>query len=283
MARPTFLSRDFLTGGGALGFALVLGVAALVVLAPVIAPRDPLAIVGRPLTWPFQDSRLPLGTDMLGRDLWAGLVHGARVSLLTAGVATAAAVTFGTAIGAVAGWYRGRLGAVLMRLTDAVQTVPGFVLALTLVAVLGPGQSSTLAAIAAVSWTGVARVVRAEVLSLSARGFVLASRALGMGDGALLVRRVLPPVLAPVAVLATAVAASAILIESALAFLGLGDPNRPSWGAMIGAGRAVLRSAWYVSALPGAAIAVTVLGIGLLGEGLARALDPRRRAARPKA
>jgi peptide/nickel transport system permease protein len=162
-----------------------------------------------------------------------------------------------------------------MRFTDAVQTVPGFLLALALVAVLGPSTSSVVMAIALVSWPGTARVVRAEFLSLREREFVLACRTMGMSDTRLIFGQMLPNVASSIVVLATVVVSIAILVESALSYLGLGDPNSVTWGGMIAAGRPVFRTAWTVSAIPGLAIVVTVLGVSLIGEALTNAVNPR--------
>ncbi len=258
------------------GLAIIAIVVAMALAAPLLFPLDPLDSVGRPLIAPFETWRHPLGTDRLGRDLAAGVFHGAQVSLAIGALAALLAVGIGVLAGATAGYYRGWIDEALMRVVEAFQTVPSFVLALALVAVLGPSISSSIIAVALSTWTQSARLVRAEYLSLGQRDFVRACRALGMRDGAIMFRHILPNALPPVIALATLTMAIAILVESALAFLGLGDPNRVSWGAMIGSGRALLRTAWYVSAVPGVAIALTVLGITMFGEGLNAALDPRR-------
>jgi len=269
------LARDPFSVVGAIIVALV---ATAAVLAPVAYPDNPLDTVARPLIAPFVTLQHPLGTDRLGRDLAAGLAHGARISLAIGLGAALLAVAIGVVVGALAGFYRGWVDDLLMRIVEAFQTVPSFVLALALVAVLGPSLASSIVAVAISSWTQTARLVRGEYLSLRDRDFVRACRALGMGDGAIMFRHILPNILSPVTALATMTVAVAILVESALAFLGLGDPSVVSWGAMIGGGRALLRTAWYVAAIPGMAIAVTVLGITLFGEGLNAALDPRRQA-----
>ncbi len=269
------LRRDRIAIFGAAVTALVV---ALALAAPVLFPGDPLDMAARPLTPPLVNWAVPLGTDRLGRDLLAGVVHGARASLAIGVVAALLAVAIGVVVGALAGFYRGWIDELLMRVVEAFQTVPGFVLALALVAVLGPSSTSSIVAVAVISWTQTARIVRAEFLALRERDFVRACRALGASDGAIMFRHILPNALPPVIALATMTIAVAILVESALAFLGLGDPNVASWGAMIGSGRALLRTAWYVSAVPGIAIAVTVLGITLLGEGLTAALNPRQMA-----
>lgn len=264
------------------GLVLAALVLVLAVTAPLLFPADPLALVGRPLRPPFTDPRFPLGTDALGRDLAAQLFHGARLTLLVALSAMALALVAGVVVGAAAGYRGGWVDDALMRLADMVQTVPNFILALTLVAVLGPSVTSTVAAVAAVSWAGVARVVRAEVLALRERPFVLAAQAMGMRGRDILRLHILPNAAAPVLVMASVVVAVAILVDSALAFLGLGDPDPVSWGAMIGGGRGVLRAAPHVAAVPGLAILATVVGVSLLGDGLAAALDPRSPRNHPR-
>jgi peptide/nickel transport system permease protein len=275
--RRRFWRRFFANRGGAIGIAITLLVLAVAAGGPWLYPGDPLDTVARPLLPPFADARWPLGTDRNGRDIAAGIAHGARVSLAIGVTAAAGAIFIGTLIGALAGFYGGWIDEALMRLTDAAQTVPNFLLALALVAVLGPATWSVVTAIALVSWPGTARVVRAEVLSLRERPFVLACRAMGIGDGRLILVHILPNAASPIVVLATVVVSIAILVESALSYLGLGDPNIVTWGGMIAAGRPVFRSAWTVSAIPGIAIVVTVLGVSLIGEALTDALNPRGR------
>ncbi len=257
------------------GLALLGAVFVMMVGASILYPDDPLEMTGPPFIWPFQDTGHVLGTDNFGRDIAAGVVHGARTSLLIGGVATFVALFVGGVIGSVAGYYGGWTDEALMRLTEAFQTVPNFILLLVLVAILGPSIGNIILAIGVVSWTSTARIVRAEVLALRKREFVEACRSLGMGDGKIIFVQIMPNALPPVIVLASVVMAVAILQESALAFLGLGDKNVVSWGGMIGNGKDVLRTAWYVSAAPGCAILVTVLGISLVGQGLNDVLNPR--------
>jgi peptide/nickel transport system permease protein len=245
------------------------------VLAPVLAPQDPFAIVDKPFLPPFGDYLF--GTDSLGRSMWAGLAHGARTTLLIATIATVSAVAFGTVIGAVAGYYGGLVDDALMRLTEFFQTIPSFIFAIVLVAILTPSAASLIIAIAVVSWPPIARVVRGEVLSVRTREFVQAAIVAGQGDNAILFRQVLPNTLSPLIVTGSLLVATAILVESALAFLGLGAPNLMSWGFMVGAGRSFLRDAWWLVAIPGIAILLTVLSINLVGEGLNDALNPRLR------
>ncbi len=269
-------AERFTTNRGAIaGMVILASVILLAAAAPLLFPGDPLDIVGRPLTEPFEDWRFPFGTDRLGRDILAGLAHGARASLFVGLVAAMGAILIGILIGSVAGYFGGWIDEVLMRLTETFQTVPAFILALALIAVMGPGVVSIAVAIALVSWTGPARITRAEFLTLKQREFVAASRVLGQTNAHIIFRDILPNALAPIIVLGSVIVASAILIESALSYLGLGDPNRATWGQMIASGRSVFRSAWYVSSIPGFAILLTVLAVSLVGEGLTDASNPR--------
>lgn len=267
--------RILRTPEGAAGLALLgLGVAAAL-LAPLLLPGDPLDIAGRPLTQPFANPALPLGTDRLGRSILAGLLYGARSTLATAGTVALIALALGAAVGVTAGYLGGLADEALMRVADAIQTVPAFVLALALVSVAGPSQGTVVLALAAGAWTGPARVVRAQVLSLRSRPFVEASRLFGRPPLAVAFDVVLPNALGPLIALAAVIVANAILLEAALAFLGLGDPNAASWGAMIAEGRSVLRTAPHVIVAPGLAVMVTVLAVSLLGEGISRAIETR--------
>ena len=218
-----------------------------------------------------------LGSDSLGRDVAAGIAHGAKTSLLIGLLATIVAVGFGTIMGGLAGYYGGRIDNLLMRTTEMFQTIPSFVFAILLVAIMKPSIESIVIAIAVVSWPAVARLVRGEFLSLKNREFVQACHTVGMGDAQIMLREILPNCLSPIIVIGSLMVATAILIESGLAFLGLGDPNIMSWGFQIGAGRTLLRSAWWVCTFPGIAILITVLAINLVGEGLNDALNPRLR------
>ncbi|MCZ8314006.1 ABC transporter permease [Phreatobacter sp.] len=258
-----------------IGLILLLIVIAMAVSAGWLYPRDPLALAGRPLVWPFANPRFPLGTDNSGRDIAAQIFHGARISLLIGGVATIIAVAIGIVIGAVAGYYGGWVDTVLMRVTEAFQTLPNFLLLLVLVAVFGSTIGTVIVAVGVVSWPAPARLTRAEFLSLRNREFVQAGRTLGLKDLKLIFGEILPNALPPVIVYASVVMALSILLESALAFLRLSDPNVASWGNLIGLGRDVLRVQWYVSAIPGIAILLTVLAVSLVGQGLNDALNPR--------
>ncbi|MCI0546328.1 MAG: ABC transporter permease [Candidatus Rokubacteria bacterium] len=257
------------------GLGLLLVVLAMAISAPYLFPEDPFAMVTRPLLWPGQERAYLLGSDMLGRDLLAGIFHGARVSLSIGAAATAAALGVGVLVGALAGFHGGLADDLLMRGTEAFQTIPPFVFVIVVVVIARPSIRSIVLAIALVSWPSVARLVRAEFLALRHREFVQACRAVGMGDLRIAVRQILPNALPPIIVTASIMVATAILTESALAFLGLGDPNVMSWGSMIGAGREMLRTEWYLTAVPGLAILLTVLALNLIGEGLNDALNPK--------
>lgn len=260
-----------------LGLALFIIVVLMAALADVVTPGDPLRLAGTPLTAPLTVAENPWGTDQLGRDIMSGIFHGARISLAIGVVATIISIAIGIVIGAVAGYFGGRVDGALMRVTEAFQTIPSFVLLLTLVAIFGSSIENIVIAIGVVSWTAPARMVRAEFMSLRKREFVDAARNLGVNDISIIFREILPNALPPVIVFASVVMATAILMESALAFLGLGDPNYASWGNMIGQGRAVLRTAWFCSVIPGMAILLTVLSFSLMGEGLNEALNPRQK------
>jgi peptide/nickel transport system permease protein len=253
---------------------LLLLVAAAALLAPYLFPDSPWEMAGTPFRRPLTDGFL-LGTDTLGRDILSGIVHGARVSLMLGVVATLVAVGVGVVVGALAGYFGGIVDDILMRLTEFFQTIPSFVLAVVLVAIFTPSIGSIVVSIAIVSWPPVTRVVRAEFLSLRSREFVQAAEVLGRGRLAIMFTEILPNALSPIIVLASLMVATAILLESSLSFLGLGDPNLMSWGFMIGSGRSVIRIAWWMSVFPGIAIFLTVLALNLVGEGLNDALNPR--------
>lgn len=272
-----FLRRYLASPPAVIGLILLALVLAMAAFADLLFPRDPLGLAGRPLQWPLANPRFWLGTDNMGRDIAAQVFHGARISLLIALVSTALAIVIGVVVGAVAGFYGGVVDDVLMRVTEAFQILPNFLLLLVLVAVFGSTLATVTIAIGVVSWPASARLTRAEFLSLRNRDFVAACRGLGMGDLRLIFAEILPNALPPVIVYAGVIMAVAILLESALAFLSLSDPNVPSWGNLIGAGRSVLRTQWYVSAIPGVAILVTVLAVSLVGQGLNDALNPRLR------
>ena len=243
--------------------------------APLLYDQSPWRMVQRPFLPPMAVDGFWFGTDTLGRDIGAGLAYGAQVSLLIGLVSTVVALAIGVPLGAIAGYFGGWLDDALMRFTEFFQTIPSFALAIVIVAILEPSISSIVLAIALVSWPPVARLVRGEFLSLRSREYVQAAVLSGLSPPAIIFRQVLPNTISPIIVLASLMVASAILLESALSFLGLGDPNVMSWGYMIGAGRTVLRQAWWICVFPGVAILLTVLSLNLIGEGLNDAFNPR--------
>lgn len=266
--------RRFSRNRAAVGGLVVLVVVIMAAVAgPVFYPVDPFDMIGRPSVPP--SARYPLGTDVSGRDILAGLLHGGRVSLLIGIVASVMATLVGLIVGALAGYYGGAIDNLLMRCTDFFLTIPSFVLAVVLVAIFSPSIVSVTAAIAVVSWPSVARLARAEFIAQRDREYVQAARAIGMSGIEIIVRQILPNALPPIIVVSSLMVATAILTESGLSFLGLSDPNVISWGYMIGVARTVLRVAWWMSAIPGITILVTVLCINLVGEGLNDALNPR--------
>jgi peptide/nickel transport system permease protein len=268
--------RRFARNRMALFGAFILAiVAGLTVLSPWLYPDGAFVLVGPPLQPPL--GRFLLGTDVLGRDVAAGVVEGARTSLLIGISAALSAVLFGAVVGALAGYYRGAVDIVLMRVTEFFQTIPAFLLAMLLVVILSPSVFSVIIAIAAVSWPGIARLVRGEFVSLGGREFILASTGLGASATRIIFRHLLPNCLSSIVAVGSLLVATAILLETGLAFLGLGDPNVMSWGLQISAGRVSLRAAWWVCTFPGIAILLTVLAINLVGDGLNEALNPRLR------
>ncbi|MEN5084576.1 ABC transporter permease [Bosea sp. TWI1241] len=252
---------------------LLTGVVALAVAAPWLYPDGPFEMVGAPFSPPLEE--FPLGTDMLGRDIAAGIAYGARISLLVGAVATLFIVVLGTVIGGTAGYYGGRIDSAVMRITEFFQTIPTFIGAIVIVAIMGPTLPNVIGAIAIVSWAPLARLVRAEVIAVKNREFTAACLALGMSDLRIMLVQILPNVLSTIVVAGSLMVATAILFESGLSFLGLGDPNVMTWGFMIGAGRAAIRTAWWMVTLPGLAVLLTVLAINLVGDALNEALNPR--------
>ena len=273
--RRTVFRRTLSRPAGAIGGGLLLLVVLAALCASWLSPGDPLAITGTPFLTAFSSSGHPLGTDSLGRDVFAGLLHGARVSLAVGMSATVIGLAIGTLIGALSGYFGGWTDACLSRLIELFQTIPSFVLLVVLVAITAPTVATVSLGIGIVTWPQVARLVRAEFRALKHRDFVMAARSLGFGHLRIMTREILPNALPSLVVTGSVMLASAILMESALSFMGLSDPDRVSWGSMIGAGREFLRTDAALTALPGFAIMLTVLAVNLLGEAYNAAADPR--------
>ncbi|MGV2106117.1 ABC transporter permease [Agrobacterium vitis] len=268
--------KIFLTNPNALiGVAFLAIVIITALLAPLLYPGDPLEMVSRPFLWPGQNPAYPLGTDSMGRDVLAGIVHGARVSLTVGIAATVMGLTIGVTIGALAGYFGGVIDDVLVKIIEIFQTLPSFVLLVVLVAIAQPSITTVTFAIGVITWPMVARLTRAEFRAIREKDYVLAARSLGYGHARIMFAEILPNALPPIIVTSSVMVAGAILMEAALSFMGLGDPNRVSWGSMIGSGREVIRTAWYLTALPGLAIVFTVISLNLISDGLNDALNPR--------
>ncbi|MQA61956.1 MAG: ABC transporter permease subunit [Actinophytocola sp.] len=259
---------------GLLGAALTTTLVVVAILAPVLAPYDPFGIDG-PVLHPPSGAHL-LGTDALGRDVFSGVIHGTRTSLLIAGVVGVLVLLIGSFVGAVSG-YAGRWADdVLMRFTEAFQVLPRFFLAIVVIAFFGPGIDRLIIVLGCTSWPMLARLVRAEVLSLKQREFVAAAQAHGASGVRVVVREILPNALPPAIALLGLILAQVILIEAGLGFLGLGDPNAMSWGYLANEAQRFLRVAWWLPMSPGLAILLAVLGLNLLGDALTDALGGRR-------
>lgn len=257
------------------GFIIIVSVFLLAMLAPFISPYDPNDINVKAILLAPSASHW-MGTDGLGRDVLARMLHGGRISLLVGLVAVGIATAIGIVLGAISGYYRGWVDTFIMRLVDVMLSIPSFFLILAVIAFLTPSIWNIMIVIGLTSWMGVTRLVRAEFLSLHGREFVLASRTLGAKDARLIFRHLLPNSLTPIIVSSVLGVASAVLMESGLSFLGLGvQAPQASWGNILTDGKEYIQFAWWLSLFPGMAILLTVLGYNLLGEGLRDALDPR--------
>ncbi len=259
------------------GLVIVLLVVGVALFAPLIAPYDyakidPNAVL-LPPSW-----RHPFGTDYLGRDVLSRVIWGARVSVEVGVVSVGIACAIGTVVGAVAGYFGGIVDEIIMRFVDIMLCFPTFFLILAVISVLEPSILNIMVVIGLTSWMGVARLVRAEVLSLREREFVLSARISGVPTWRIILKHILPNAMGPVIVAATLGVGSAILVESGLSFLGIGvQPPTPSWGGILASGKDAIQIAWWLSFFPGCAILLTVLGYNLLGEGLRDILDPKSR------
>ncbi|MFQ5433045.1 MAG: oligopeptide ABC transporter permease [Nitrospinota bacterium] len=271
MVAERFRRNRFAMGGGALVLALFL----IAVLAPTLSPYDPGHVDTGILLQPPSAAHW-LGTDELGRDVLSRMIYGSRISLMVGFVAVGLATVIGVIIGAISGYYGGWVDELMMRFVDIMLTFPSFFLILAVIAMLEPSIVNVMVVIGITGWMGVARLVRAEFLSLRKRDFVAAAQSIGQSDFAIIFRHILPNAMAPVLVSATLGIAGAILTESALSFLGIGvQPPTPSWGSILTEGKNYIEFAWWLSLFPGLSILFTVLGYNLLGEGLRDALDVR--------
>jgi peptide/nickel transport system permease protein len=256
----------------AAGAAMVLSLVVVAAFAPILAPHDPTRAIATTFGDPGAPSRaFPLGTDELGRDVLSRIIYGARISLTVGVAAMVVTMTIGVAIGLLSGFFGGAVDFLLMRFTDVMLTLPALLLAMAFVAVLRPSLLSILLVIGLVSWTGVARVVRAETLTMTQRDFVLAARALGAPPSRLILRHVLPNVAPIIVVMAVLGTSGTLLLDAGLSFLGLGvPPPIPSWGRMIEEATMYIRTAPWLAAFPGLAILYAVLSFNLLGYGYLR-------------
>ncbi|MGQ0816188.1 MAG: oligopeptide ABC transporter permease [Gemmatimonadota bacterium] len=274
-------SRHFRKSGIALaGLAILIVMYLIALLAPLIAPYDPIAqrdIVATSFLPP--SGAHWLGTDRFGRDVLSRIVYGARISLSIGFIATLISVTLGTVLGAIAGYFGGKIDALLMRFTDMVLSFPRLILLIMIVALFSPSVALIITVLGLTQWPNTTRIVRGDVLSLREREFIQAAHALGMGKRRIIFRHLIPNVLAPVIVTATLGIGNTIVLEAGLSFLGLGvQPPTPSWGNMVADGRDSLLGSWWVATFPGLTIVMTVLAFNLVGDGLRDALDPRLRS-----
>ena len=264
--------RNKLALSGLIFIAMMLTIA---VLAPLVAPYDPAHIDAKNILSAPSMSHI-FGTDTLGRDIFSRVVYGSRISLSIGFIAVGIAVLIGIFFGSVAGYYGGRLDSIIMRSVDIMLCFPTFFLILAVIAILEPSILNIMVVIGLTSWMGVARLVRAEVLTLKERDYVLAAKVMGASDTRIILRHIIPNAIGPVLVSATLGIGGAILVESALSFLGIGvQPPTPSWGNILMDGKATLGVAWWLTIFPGVFILLTVLAYNLLGEGLRDMLEPR--------
>ncbi len=261
-----------------LGLAIIVLLVLLAIFAPQLSPNDPTkACLGDRLIAPFTESKYPLGTDHLGRCVLSRLLYGARISLAVGITVVGVSTVIGVTLGVVSGYYGGISDSVIMRFVDATLSLPSIFLAVVIAGMLGRGLASVMIALVAIEWTSYARVTRGSVLSLKEKEFVESARSLGARDIHIMACHILPNIIAPVIVVATIGMAYVILAAAALSFLGFGaQPPTPEWGAMLNAGRVYMRTAPYLTILPGFAIMLLVIAFNLLGDGLRDILDPRR-------
>ena len=269
-----FFARRFARNRGAVvGLVGVCLISLLAIASGLVAPYDPHDIVAKPFQAP--SGGYWMGTDDLGRDVLSGVIFGGRASLMVGLVSAGMAVVIGVVIGAVSGYYGGKLGDLLMRLTEMFMVVPQFFLAILIVAFFGSGFGKIILVIGILSWPTVARLVRAQFLWLKEQQFVEAARSLGMSAPGIILGEILPNAIPPAIVAGSLQIARAILLEASLSFLGLGDPNIFSWGTLLHDAQPFLRQAWWIALWPGLAISIVVLAFNLVGDGLNDALNPR--------
>jgi len=260
-----------------IGLIILIPMFLCAIFAPIISPHDPVEpdlkniLAGPSLSHPF-------GTDTLGRDVLSRVIYGSRISLLVGFVSVGIATLIGILIGAVSGYSGGIVDEIIMRFVDLMMCFPTFFLILAVIALLEPSIWNIMIVIGLTTWMGIARLVRAEILSIKGKEYVLAAKAMGFSKSRIIFRHVLPNAVSPVYVVATLGIGGAILIESALSFLGIGvQPPTPSWGNILTQAKDNIEVAWWLSLYPGLAIFLTVMGYNLLGEGLRDVFDPRRR------
>ncbi|MGI9077375.1 MAG: ABC transporter permease [Gemmatimonadaceae bacterium] len=270
---PSTLAAVFALPAGKAGLVLIGVTLVTALLAPLLATTDPFALTGPTLAPPSLAHLM--GTDALGRDLFSGVLYGARTSLLIAGAVGSLAFVCGTGIGMIAGYRGGLLDDVLMRITELFQVLPRFFLVVVAIALFGPGVDRVVLTLRLTSWPVLARVMRGEVLSMRNLEFVLAAQAAGASATRILWRQLLPNVLPSAVVLLGLLFGQVLLVEASLGFLGLGDPNALSWGLLAGQAQGFLRVAWWLPLFPGLAITVAVLGLNLLADAVSATLGGR--------
>ncbi len=275
------LRKLFENKGAVFGLIMVLGVIFCAIFSPLISPHDPIAqdVEKRLIPPMWQEGADPqylLGTDHLGRDIVSRLIYGARISIVVSVSAVALSAILGTLIGLFSGFYGGKVDSFFMRIADVQLAFPFILLAIAIIAVLGPSLQNIIIVMGITGWVIYARVVRAEVLSLREKEFIMSVRALGGSNGRIIFKHLLPNVIPPIIVIITLEMARMIIMEAALSFLGLGiQPPTPTWGGMLADGRVYLATSWWLATFPGLVIMLVVLGINLLGNWLRDMLDPR--------
>jgi peptide/nickel transport system permease protein len=272
------MRKLFKHGPGLVGLAVIILLILVAVFAPVIAPHSPVdGDLGDRLLRPGSPDHI-LGTDVMGRDLASLMIYGARVSLLVGFGAALLSAMIGTVIGLVSGYYRGWLDRILMRLIDVQLSFPFILLAITIASILGASLKNIMITLVLSSWVTYARLVRGEVLTLREMAYVEAATALGMKDGRIMLRHILPNVLAPVVVVASLEVGRLILTEAAISFLGFGvQPGTPAWGSILNEGREYMTTSWWLTIFPGVALTVTAIAANLVGDWLRDVYDPRLR------